>query len=155
MTTPNNPLTAEEVAAIQARVDAATGTVWEATQYPVEVDITGKEEIINNVVFTRNSDGSCFQDIWGLSEADAKFIAHSRTDIPRLCASHTALLAENARLRRALEPFDISGEGDEDFPDSTPCTVTFGRTTHYALTLGDLRRLRDALAASGRVEEGA
>lgn len=42
---------------------------------------------------------------------------------------------------RALEPFaDVSGEGDEDFPDDTKVVVKFGRTTHYALTLADFRR---------------
>jgi hypothetical protein len=45
------------------------------------------------------------------------------------------------RLRGALEPFaDVIGEGDEDYLDDAKVTVQFGRTTHYALTLGDFRR---------------
>ena len=55
-------------------------------------------------------------------------------------------------LLAALEPFgDIDGEGDEDFPDDTKVTIQFGRTTHYALILGDFRRARAAIAkAEGR-----
>lgn len=59
------------------------------------------------------------------------------------------ILAEGARagaLQAVLEPFaDIDGEGDEDFPDDTPVTIQFGRTTHYAIKLGDFRRARAAL----------
>ena len=59
----------------------------------------------------------------------------------RTFAAVQALVAEIERLRAALEPFaDVSGEGDEDFPDGTPVTVTFGRSTHYGLKLGDFRR---------------
>ncbi len=58
--------------------------------------------------------------------------------------------ARIARLSEALEPFaDVAGEGDEDFRDDTPVTITFGRTTHYAVKLGDLRRAARALAADG------
>lgn len=50
-------------------------------------------------------------------------------------------------LETGLEPFaDVDGEGDEDFPDDTPVVIQFGRTTHHALTLGDFRRARAALA---------
>lgn len=49
----------------------------------------------------------------------------------------------------ALEPFaDIAGEGDEDYPDDTKVVVHFGRTTNYALTLGDFRRAMSVFAAS-------
>lgn len=54
-----------------------------------------------------------------------------------------ALLAEAERdgLRKALEPFaDVASEGNADHPDDTRATVTAGRTTYYALTLGDFRR---------------
>jgi hypothetical protein len=62
------------------------------------------------------------------------------------------MTVSEGELIKALAPFaDISGEGDEDYPDETTVTVTFGRTTHYALTLGDLRRAQRVLV---RVEEG-
>lgn len=52
------------------------------------------------------------------------------------------------RLRAALEPFsEVDGEGSEDFTDDT-VVVKFGRTTHYALKLGDFRRARAALSDS-------
>ena len=59
-------------------------------------------------------------------------------------AVHAAQIVD---LCEALEPFaDVDGEGSDDFPDDTKVTVKFGRTTHYALILGDFRRARAALA---------
>ena len=50
------------------------------------------------------------------------------------------------RCATALEPFaDVDGEGDEDFPDDTRVVIKFGRTTHFAVKLGDFRRARHAL----------
>lgn len=71
--------------------------------------------------------------------------------------SLVGLHRENARLlallkeaREALEPFaDVDGEGDEHFADSAKVTITFGRTTHYPVTLGDLRRARTTLSKLG------
>lgn len=58
-----------------------------------------------------------------------------------------ALIRAAPALYDAAEPFaEISGEGDEDFPDFTPVTVIFGRTTNHTLTLGDLRRIQRAVA---------
>lgn len=56
-------------------------------------------------------------------------------------AERDAAVERAERAEGALVPFaDVSGEGDEDFADDTPVVVKFGRTTHYALTLGDFRR---------------
>jgi hypothetical protein len=56
-----------------------------------------------------------------------------------------ALNHRDSALATALEPFaDVDGEGDDDFPDDTAVTATFGRSTYYALTLGDFRRARAA-----------
>jgi len=53
-------------------------------------------------------------------------------------------------LEAGLEPFsDIDGEGDEDFPDGTAVVLKFGRTTFYALELGDFRRARALLTEDG------
>ena len=57
-----------------------------------------------------------------------------------------ALEAENARLREiAGELDDALGEDDDEYPDDTPMTVKYGRTTLYALKLGLLRRARALL----------
>ena len=75
-------------------------------------------------------------------------IANQHAEITRL----TALLEEAGKV---IEPFaDIGGEGDEDFPDTTEATVKFGRTTHYALTLGHLRAAR-ALSLSLKLKSHA
>ncbi len=66
------------------------------------------------------------------------FDEYTRTQ--KLIADQSAALAD------ALEPFaDIDGEGDEDFPDDEPCTLSFGRTSCFTLTLGDFRRARAAI----------
>lgn len=66
------------------------------------------------------------------------------------CAIENARLIQEApTLYAALKPFaDIDGEDDDDYPDDTKVTLTFGRSTHYALTLGDLRRARKAVDAA-------
>lgn len=57
------------------------------------------------------------------------------------------LIVTAPEMHDALAPFaDIDGEGDEDFPDDTPVTVKFGRTTDFTLTLGDFRRARHVLS---------
>jgi len=57
-------------------------------------------------------------------------------------------------MREALEPFgNVCGEGSSDFPDETPVTIKFGRTTHFAVKLGDFRRARAALAAAPTMDE--
>jgi len=58
-----------------------------------------------------------------------------------------SLEAENVRLREALEPFDdaLGEDSDDDQPDDLQVTMKYGRTTNYALKLGDLRRARTAL----------
>lgn len=69
--------------------------------------------------------------------AFAASLSHDET----ATATIEALKAERDSLLAALERFgEISGEGDEDFPDGTPVTVRFGRSTNYSLNLGDLRR---------------
>lgn len=60
--------------------------------------------------------------------------------------ANARLIAAAPKMLAALAPFeDVDGEGSEDFPDETKVVVTFGRTTYYALTLGDFRRARAAI----------
>lgn len=68
----------------------------------------------------------------------------------RSCDAQAPLLATIETLEAALEPFDDALGEDDEFPDDTPITAKWGRTTYYALTLGDLRRARDARNALGR-----
>lgn len=60
-----------------------------------------------------------------------------------LFAARDALQAENSALREMADQLsDVLGEDDDDFPDDAPITIKFGRTTHYSLKLGFLRRAR-------------
>lgn len=100
----NTTLTAEEVAAIQARADAATPGPWEwwsgnpwhaeAPNHPLR---DGNPPV---VFWTANMNyGICHLPAWLESaKANTDFIASARTDIPRLCASHAALLAKTEHL---------------------------------------------------------
>jgi len=68
-------------------------------------------------------------------------------------AAHDARQPEVDRLKKALEPFaDVCGDGDEDMPDNTPVTITYGRTTYYSITLGDFRKARAAIANAERAK---
>lgn len=56
------------------------------------------------------------------------------------------LTAQLAQAREVLEPFgDVAGEGVDDYPDTFKAVVVIGRHTHYALKLGNFRRVSDFL----------
>lgn len=62
--------------------------------------------------------------------------------------TYDQLSALCAQMAAAMEPIaDVVGEGAEDFPDDTAVTITFGRSTYYAITLGNLRAVSAALTA--------
>lgn len=43
-------------------------------------------------------------------------------------------------LEKALGPFaEVAGEGTDDYPDTEPAVVEIGRSTYYALQLGEFR----------------
>lgn len=83
-------LTNADLAAIQDRCDAATPGPWHYRR--------------DWVMFTDPGDGQV-ETIATTHESpdDARFIAHSRTDIPALLDTIENLRAENARYRETLE----------------------------------------------------
>ena len=89
------PLTAEELAEIEKRTDAATPGPWETTDTHGDWKFT---------VVRRGRVGSDCQDIRAGNEPDASFIAASRTDIPRLLATIRAdratIAARDAEIGR-------------------------------------------------------
>lgn len=85
---------------------------------------------------------------WRVATMEARRCIRYRDEVvlPDARARIEAAEAERDLLREALEPFeDLPGEGDEDYPDSTPITVLGGRSQYYGLKLGDFRRVRSAL----------
>lgn len=90
---PGAIVTDAEAAEIAARAAAATAGPWQS-------DVT--QAANHNYVagagpwHLRSGDRRCVQ-------ADATFIAHSRTDVPRLLADRAARIAERTRLRRVEE----------------------------------------------------
>jgi hypothetical protein len=88
-------MTEAELAAIQARTDAATPPEWSHVR-----DELGHWRI----VWTHSRNSSVGRRGKFFSDEDAAFIAHARTDIP-------ALLAEVRRLREALKEITRLGTG--------------------------------------------
>lgn len=98
-------MTDEEIAAIEARANAATPGKWEALRVRVGWWwFTSKTILIHNLGSRPSND---WPEHWlaelavrwpnPQAEADAEFIAHARSDIP-------ALIAEIRRLQALLRP---------------------------------------------------
>lgn len=100
----SDELTADDVAAIRARADAATPGPWEVGKtnqspgtgiwYWIVRNATNKILTIFHAVRQAIVEEQV--------EANCKFIAAARTDIPRLCDEVTRLREENAELRRRV-----------------------------------------------------
>lgn len=95
---------------------------------------------------------------WDLLEANNRYLeraraAEAREKEAKEEAAYFLARVREAEARRdaaelALEPFaDVAGEGDEDFPNDTKCTVQMGRSTDYTLKLGDFRRAMQVINA--------
>ena len=90
------PLTEEELAEIEARANAAAAGPWRVDGHPGdECRIEG-----GNLA---GHDGMVIYDEGGHGPEDALFIAHARSDVPRLIADLRASRAEVERLREELE----------------------------------------------------
>jgi hypothetical protein len=96
-------LTDEELAAMQVRADAATPGPWRS--WIEGRDHWGGDTFIQmSGVAERASDlYLLFDRAHAAYEADHDFIAHARTDVPRLIAALRAIRAEVERLREALD----------------------------------------------------
>ena len=101
-------LTADELAAIRARCEAATSGPWRAIE-PIN---RAKHNYRMVVAYAAEEDKPGGDDPWGwiadlgnssYGLADAEFIAHAREDVPALLADRDALTVENERLAAALE----------------------------------------------------
>ncbi len=99
-------LTDDELAAIKARVEAATPGPWESERYRHHQDLVHCTEGERGVplAVARKDEG----ESWSQVMLNARFIAHSRSDIPALLA-HVEAQAERIK---ALE-MRIQKESEE------------------------------------------
>lgn len=80
--------------AIRARADAATEGPWETTQAQDEESTTWIEAPYDDVLHhDERGYGHMRENFAWMKRADAEFIAHARTDIPRLLAALDAVEA--------------------------------------------------------------
>lgn len=89
-------LSADDVAAITARAEAATAGPWAVYPMHAEPRVVRAGHGVMGMVAVP----SAAPDDYG--NANAAFIATARTDVPTLAASHEALRAEVERLRTAV-----------------------------------------------------
>ncbi|MFF0409135.1 hypothetical protein ACFYUY_01700 [Kitasatospora sp. NPDC004745] len=108
MSQPDAPL---DLAAIQARADAATEGEWWVEEddrvwtlhgvharIPSGVPEIG-EQILNHQILKAPKTGTPYAEYWP-DRADAEFIAHARADVPALLARVRQLETENERLAK-------------------------------------------------------
>ena len=95
-------MTDEELAAIRARVDAASLGPWRVFQkWRLEVEDANGEQVAD-IGYIGYDDGPD-DETRRFMEADSAFIAASRQDIPALLAEVERLRAENAALRKVID----------------------------------------------------
>jgi hypothetical protein len=151
----NEPITAEYLATIQTRVDAANPLPWalvprDCPEHGPYFDLHGGAVSNNpadwwlNEITSHNGGPDC-TDGYPLTEANAEFLVHAREDVP-------ALLAEIKRLRGACNNPDftcLSGE----YCDG--CQASDDARTAMERELRDLRdenaKLRMALAEQKQI----
>ena len=95
-------MTAEplDLAAIRARVEAATGGPWEVDDSGFEVEVN--DSTLTLSLYIDREPASAHERAHGpkMSPEDATFIAHARTDIPALLGLVEHLLADGEHVRR-------------------------------------------------------
>lgn len=115
----DTPMTRDEIEAAQARCDAATPGEWKHNEHSGD----GRRQYVNSTnVDTWNclrAEVDSYDCDYDTAVANAKFIAHARTDLPRalatireLQAKHDGMREEVFAIREALyrcncEPCDI------------------------------------------------
>lgn len=74
------------LAEVREREQAATKGPWERTDVEILIDGDGMDAstLEPNLVLQRNPDGTVLRDTWELNGEDIDFIAHARSDVPKL-----------------------------------------------------------------------
>lgn len=97
-----------DLAAIEARAEAATEGPWEHSL--VGIDLVDDEYVVQtesvaDVVCRLARSGEFIEHPMASAQADAEFIAHARTDVPALVARVRELVAERDSVQFALDGF--------------------------------------------------
>lgn len=98
-----NTMDAEQLQAIRERVEAATPGEWTAENWDAEEGFRPEDDEFENAWYVRGMKIIVCGDNGFYTEEDATFIAYAPDDIRALLDAHDALMAENTRLRAALD----------------------------------------------------
>ena len=125
----NRPSTTDELAEIRARVDAATEGPWTASgEYAGSWEVTYTWRPGTELAeCSRVLDVSDMGDACG-NQGDAEFVAHARTDVPRLLDAVEAVLALHGpmgiRSDKCEQCYDGYNNCSEKYPCSTVQAIT-------------------------------
>lgn len=103
----HTPLTEAELNAIEARCEAATPGPWKQSDCGYDVcskNIPSACDNSSRMTIARCMEGDSrpYTTAYKGACKDAEFIAHARTDLPRLLAAYRELKAENERLENEI-----------------------------------------------------
>ena len=112
-----DPMTPERLAEIEARAEAATEGPWEAWDRGIGFEVHVDGEALNSEL--RET----------FRQADAEFIAASRTDVPALVAALRAVLD----LHRDAGHSQGFFPGDRDYGERDHCCGTCGTHGEYGV----------------------
>lgn len=122
----NDPMTPEELQASRARAEAATAEPWEIEREEIEgLDLFDEEPLgfprtIGPISYWEHSLDSHSAEEVAQVEADAAFIAHARTDVPRL---HATIAARDERLAAVVRLLVENGCNCNNECDHDTCLV--------------------------------
>jgi hypothetical protein len=143
-------MTLDEIAAIEARAEAATKGPWHKGIYgPRRTDGCSQGLCVSHDIGA----AICYFDRPGApdkDEADQDFITNSREDIPNLCAALRTAMEERDAAVEALAPFAIAADrADVDNEAQKTLLRNSGMTDNaspgWGVKYGHLKAARDVL----------
>ena len=104
------PIPPEELRAMEKRCEAATPGPW---YWETVRGMRTLADGLRKILWSYGDDGDLEGD-----DTDEAFIAHARTDLPRLLAAHRALVEERDALLERVTDLEAELQGERDFAGS-------------------------------------